>query len=378
MAVDLTLLTTDYGDGGVERMLVNTMNGLSDAGVRLDFLVSRTDGPYLDALSPEIRLRELGRRPQDIPRSLDAYLRERRPPRLMTAKLRDDALAVAARRRSGVDMRVYFRVGNPLVHRLRQRSFNPIRRWWQVHRLRQLYRHADACIAVSRGIADDLSQGLGVPPERVHTLPNPTVTATLGERAREPAAHPWLTGDTGIPVVLAAGGLRAQKDFPTLLRAFAEVRRSRACRLIILGRGRQQQRLLRLAARLGVGEDFDLPGWVSNPHAWMARAAVFVLSSRWEGSPNALVEAAALGVPLVATDCISGPREILQGGRYGELVPVGHSTAMADAIARMLDSPPSSEWVRLAAEPYTVARSTEAYLAALGLVPVARQAAPAP
>lgn len=367
MPSDLTVLITDYGDGGVERMLVNTINGLAGLGVRVDFLVSRSDGPYMEELGPSVRVVELGGRGEPAAHALETYFRQRRPPRLVTAKLRDDALAVEARRRAGAGTRLYFRVGNPLVHRLRQRTANPFGRWWGIRRLARLYRHADACIAVSQGIAEDLAVGLGVARQRILTLPNPTVTEALYQRAREPVAHPWLAVDAGVPVLLAVGGLRQQKGFPTLVRAFARLQRQHPCRLVILGRGRQRERLLGLARKLNVGGQVELPGWVANPHAWMTRAAAFVLSSRWEGSPNVLVEAAALGVPLVATDCISGPREILQGGRYGELVPVGDSTALSAALARVLDHPPDPARTRQAAAPYTVERSARAYLRALGL-----------
>lgn len=367
MPPDLTVLSTEYGDGGVERMLVNTMNGLGSLGVRVDFLVSRGDGPYMDELLPSVRVQELAGRSEPAGRALEHYLRQQRPPRLVTAKLRDDALAVEARRRAGADTRLYFRVGNPLVHRLRQRTRTPVGRWWGVRRLARLYRNADACIAVSRGIAEDLAEGLGVSRQRILTLPNPTITEALYQRAREPVAHPWLAADAGVPVVMAAGGLRQQKDFPTLVRAFARLRQRHPCRLVILGQGRQRERLLALARELDAAEQVDLPGWVANPHAWMARASAFVLSSRWEGSPNVLVEAAALGTPLVATDCISGPRDILQDGRYGELVPVGDSRALAGALARVLDHPPDPVRTRRAAEPYTLERSARAYMRALGM-----------
>lgn len=374
VAVDLTVLTTDYGDGGVERMLVNTINGLSGAGVRIDYLVSGADGPYLDALAPAVRVLELGDRPKRALRSLESYLREQAPPRLITAKLRDDALAVQARRRAGAATRLYFRVGNPLGYRLRQRTRNPVKRWWGLSRLRRLYAHADGFIAVSPGIADDLVAAIGVPRPRIHVLPNPVVTDSLRESARATPDHPWLQETSRFPVIVGVGGLRQQKDFPTLMRAFALLHETRPCRLIILGQGRHRRRLLEQAARLGVSDACLLPGWVANPHAWMARASVFALSSRWEGFGNVLVEAAALGIPLVSTDCESGPRHILQDGRYGELVPVGDSDAMASALAKVLDNPPPSEWVCKAAEPYTVERSTRAYLAALGLSSVRAQA----
>lgn len=362
---DLTVLITDYGDGGVERMLVNTVNGLARAGVHVHYLVGRRDGAYLDAVQRGVEVIEM--RAADAGESLTAYLERVRPPRLMTAKLRDDALAVGARRRSGADTRLYFRVGNPLAYRLRQRTWNPLRYGLALRRLRRLYAMGDAAIAISPGVADDLAERIWVPRNRIHLVPNPAVTEELASRALEPVDHPWLQRGANRPVIMGAGGLRQQKDFSTLIRAFARVRAKRDCRLIILGQGRQRSRLLALAGRLGVSSDLDLPGWVSNPHAWLGRASVFALSSRWEGFGNVLVESASLGIPLVATDCPSGPRYILQDGRFGELVPVRDSAAMAAALELVLADPPPPDHVRRAAEPFTLERSARAYMAALGI-----------
>src|SRR5262249_43075680 len=146
--------------------------------------------------------------------------------------------------------------------------------------------------------------------------------------------HPWFR-PSAPPVVLGAGRLHAQKDFPTLLRAFAQVRAKREARLMILGEAKcaeYRTELMALAAQLGIADDVMLPGFVANPFAYMARAAVFVLSSAWEGLPTVLIEALASGCPVVSTACPSGPREILENGKYGPLVPVGDDTALANAI----------------------------------------------
>lgn len=363
----LAILITDQGDGGVERMLVHTANALAARGVTVHLLVADRDHPFLDRCDEVVALSEL--ETGSPVAAVRRFLEQERPAVLISAKLRDDQLAVDARDAAGVDTRVLFRVGNPLVHRLRQRTKNPIRVWYTCMQMARLYRRADGFIAVSSGIADDLVRGLGVPRERIWTLPNPTVVDSLYDESKEPVPHRWLRDDA-VPVVLAIGGLRRQKNFGVLLRAFAEVRARRHVRLVILGEGRQRERLLALARRLGVAGDVDLPGWQPNPYAFMAHASVFVMSSRWEGSPNALVEAAALGVPLIASDCFSGPREILQGGRLGHLVPVNDVSALAAAIHQALESPLSSECTRLAAEPYKAESSAGAYLKALGLEPV--------
>jgi glycosyltransferase involved in cell wall biosynthesis len=213
-------------------------------------------------------------------------------------------------------------------------------------------------------VAQDLSTATGIPRERISTIYNPVVPPELLTRAKAPLEHPWFEPDSP-PVLLGVGRLSAQKDFPTLLRAFARVRRLRPARLIILGEGKRpgyRPELLALARELGVGEDVQLPGFAENPYAYMARASVFVMSSAWEGLPSVLVEALACGCPVVSTDCPSGPREILQGGRYGRLVPVGDAEALAKAILATLDAPPDGEMLRTRGAEFSVGASTQRYL----------------
>jgi glycosyltransferase involved in cell wall biosynthesis len=180
-------------------------------------------------------------------------------------------------------------------------------------------------------------------------LDNPSVAPEVPALADAPLDHPWFHPGAP-PVVLGVGRLSKQKDFPLLLRAFAEVRRVREARLLILGEGEERSSLATMIEALGLDADAALPGFVQNPFAYMARAAVFVLSSAWEGSPGALIQALACGAPVVATDCESGPREILQGGRFGRLVPTGDVTALAAAILATLDEPrravPEEAWYR--------------------------------
>src|SRR5262249_18305316 len=137
----------------------------------------------------------------------------------------------------------------------------------------------------------------------------------------------------------------------TLLRAFARVRVKREARLMILGtvdpvRAKLQTEIMTLATQLGIADDVVLPGFVTNPFAYMAHAAVFVLSSVWEGLPSVLIEALACGCPVVSTDCPSGPAEILENGKYGPLVPVGDNVALAEAIVSVLQTPPDRDWLR--------------------------------
>jgi glycosyltransferase involved in cell wall biosynthesis len=221
--------------------------------------------------------------------------------------------------------------------------------------IRHFYPWADAVTAVSDGVADDLARVSGLPRSAIVTTWNPVVSPSLSEAAAQPLEHAWFRPGEP-PVVLGVGKLRPQKDFATLIDAFAKVRAKRPARLMILGEGVEEGRLRVRARRLDISADVALEGFVANPFAYMARAAVFALSSAWEGLPSVLIQAMACGCPVVSTDCPSGPSEILEGGARGPLVPVGDSDALAAAILRLLDSPPDREGLRRRAEDFSVER----------------------
>ena len=199
---------------------------------------------------------------------------------------------------------------------------------------------ANAIVAVSDGVAENMSATMQFPRERITTIYNPVVTPDVPTLARAPLAHPWFDAGTP-PVILAVGRLVDQKDFETLFHAFARIRKQRTARLLILGEGKLRPQLETLAVSLGLAADIALPGFVVNPFAYMRCAAVLVLSSRWEGLPSVLIEALACGCPVVSTDCIAGPSEILQDGEYGTLVPMGDDAALASAIIATLNNPPA-------------------------------------
>ena len=215
---------------------------------------------------------------------------------------------------------------------------------------------------VSDGLAGELASTAGIPRERITTIHNPLVLPSPADRGRGPV-HPWLdaVGPASPPVVLAAGRLEPQKNFPLLIRAFRRVRSRRPVRLVVLGAGSQRARLEHLVDRLGLRDAVSLPGWTAHPHACMARAALFVMSSRWEGLPLVLIEALAAGCPVVSTDCRHGPAEILDGGAFGRLVPPGEEAALAEAMERTLDDPPSPDLLRKRAAFFSVDRIVDAW-----------------
>jgi glycosyltransferase involved in cell wall biosynthesis len=232
--------------------------------------------------------------------------------------------------------------------------------------MRFFFGRIDRIVCVSRGVAEDISGITGIPMEEIAVVANPVGTRDLYRFSEEAVEHPW-PGDRQVPVIVGIGRLTEQKDFTTLLRAFAKVREQRKCRLIILGEGRKRTELENLISSLDIDQDVSLPGFVANPYSYLSRCSLFVLSSKWEGSPNVLTEALALGVPVVSTDCPSGPREILEGGKYGYLVSPGDDDALAEAMLRTLDNPLPVNILKEAVSRYTVEESVSGYLKAMGM-----------
>jgi len=216
-------------------------------------------------------------------------------------------------------------------------------------------------VAVSTGAADSLSAMTGLPRPSIRVVYNPLIPSDLEARIQVPCSHPWLAAGQP-PVLLAAGRLTRQKDYPCLLRAFSILSQRHQMRLLILGEGPERPSLEALANELGLQTNVDMPGFVENVFTFMARASIFVLSSAWEGFPSVLVEAMACGVPVVATDCPSGPAEILEGGRHGLLVPVGDPVALAESLKATLASTPSVESARVRANLFTIERAVQDYL----------------
>jgi glycosyltransferase involved in cell wall biosynthesis len=206
--------------------------------------------------------------------------------------------------------------------------------------IRRNFGRADAVVSVSHGLTDDLRENFGIEPARLHTIYNPTYREAYVRAAAEPVEHPWLV-EKDQPVVIAAGRLHFVKGFYDLLDAFALVRAARPARLLILGEGKERPQLQAHLEKLGLQDCVQMPGRVPTTAPWFARSDLFVLSSKREGLPAVLIEAMSVGTPVIATDCPSGPHEILDGGRLAPLVPVGDPVALAAAIvARSMDRGP--------------------------------------
>jgi glycosyltransferase involved in cell wall biosynthesis len=349
--------------GGAERMMLNLAREFTSRGIRTDIVLVREEGSYLPLVSSLVRIVDLqAKRTIYSMGPLISYLRREQPAALLSTFANMSFAALVARRLARVSTRVVIR--EPVYTSIEchkrvsphSRIEDRLRPW--------VCRWADGIIAVSQGVARDMIENCGVPASRIHTISNPVLTPELVGLASEPIDHPWFAPGQP-PVLLGAGRLTEQKDFPTLIHAFAKVRQQRSARLVILGEGEERSSLEHLCKRLGVQEDIDLPGFILNPYAFMARAAAFVLSSRFEGSPNVVVEAMACGCPVVATDCPSGPSEILEDGRFGMLVPTHDPNALTKAILGTLEAPLPAEVLKRRANDYTVESSADRYLGVL-------------
>jgi len=361
----LAVFMSFSGAGGVERMVLNLVEGFVAAGHAVDLLTIRADSAHLAELPAGVNVVDLGVRHSGLAVfPLMRYLRRVRPAALLAAKDRAIRAAVVARRLAGVETRIVGRLGTNLSAALEGRA--GVSRWLRIAPMRWIYPAVDKVVCVSEGVLEDSARLAGLTAGQLTVIRNPVITPRLATLAAAAVDHPWAHDDS-VPLILGAGRLTEQKDFDTLVRAFAIVRLARPARLVILGDGRMRSKLEARIKELGLDNDVALPGFTPNPYAWMARAALFVLSSAWEGSPNVLTEALALGTPSVSTDCPSGPREVLAGGRFGPLVAVGDASALGTAMLGTLASPLPPEVLKSAVVDYSQAASAAAYLAELGL-----------
>jgi glycosyltransferase involved in cell wall biosynthesis len=370
MTQRVSIFLPSLNGGGAERVMVTLANGFAARGYAVDLVLASGQGPYLGNVSPDVRIVDLqaGRVIKALA-PLARHLRRTRPAALLSAMNHANVVAALAHRWSGVPSRLALSERTTIsVVAQRERSVAgrivyALVPW--------VYRWAGGIIAVSQAAARDLEQFAHLPAGAVRAIYNPFDLQRIHRMAYDEPRHPWLAPGQP-PVVLAIGRLTEAKDFSTLIRAFAQSRLRGNARLLILGEGPLRPALLAEAAACGLTEeDFQMPGFVDNPYAFLARAGVFVLSSRWEGLPGVLIEAMACGTPVVSTDCPSGPNEILEGGRWGRLVPVGDSAALANAIDAVLAAPRDSlPNVRLRAADFDQERAIDTYLAALGLPPV--------
>jgi glycosyltransferase involved in cell wall biosynthesis len=360
--IHIALFAPSMRAAGMERVFLNICQGLIEKGLRVDLVLAHAAGPYLEHVPAEASIVDLGvaydlsvgiTRLSDYPRyipKLASYLRRSRPELLLSSGVYLNMVALAANAAAGCPTTVVIRQPSHLseiIAELREQGDGRLRYWLP----KLFYRFTSGVIANSRGVARDLQENFGVPEARLRVIPNPAFVPGDSEESGEKSVHRWLDSSAP-PTFLGVGRLCKQKDFHTLLRAFEIVRRRRDCRLLILGEGPERTSLQNWIDTHSLTNNIELLGHVDRPRDYMQQASVFVLSSRYEGFGNVVVEALACGCPVVSTDCQSGPAEILDDGRYGRLVPICDAAAMASAIEETLDEQPDKSTLRRRAEDF--------------------------
>ena len=335
-AARIALVVPTLAGGGIASVVLVIARGLADRGHAVDLVVFNRSGELDGRVPRDVRLVDLDTRKLAVALpKLVAYLKRARPGLVIAASWYGVLVALAAKRFCCPGIRVWVRQDG--VHSIQVAHARGKNRA-VLRAIRLLLPSAERIVAVSTGVAEDLQRHAPRIAGRVRVVPNPVPHEDIAAMAAAAPGHPWFD-DPDVPVILSAGRLVHLKDFPTLIRAFAEVAKSRPARLAILGEGREREALAGLVRELGIGHAVALPGFVANPFAWMARARVFAVSSIYEGLSMVLVEAMACGTPVVSTDGPHGPREVLQNGRWGLLVPVGDAEALAAAILETLRDP---------------------------------------
>jgi glycosyltransferase involved in cell wall biosynthesis len=360
----IAILLPTLACGGTERVVINLIKGLIALNVPVELVLARAEGDFLSDVPAGVKVVDLKTdfsfniRDQanlKLVFSLVNYFRESKPDVVLANLYTFNVLGAIAQKLSGISTNLILVEHNPIFNR----SYKPGR---LITTLMIWFYPKVKVVAVSNGLAQALETNLKLKPGSVKVIYNPVIDQRLRQQATASLEHPWFQPHQP-PVFLAVGRLHLQKNYPLLIQAFALVRQQRPAHLIILGDGEEiQKQLETLIEQLGIGADVSLAGYAANPYAYMSRADVVVLSSRWEGLPTVLIEAMACGCQLVSTDCPYGPEEILAGGKYGRLVPVDDVAALANAMQQAIDQPINPDQLMQRAENFSLEQAVKEYM----------------
>jgi glycosyltransferase involved in cell wall biosynthesis len=321
--------------GGAQRVALNILHCINKHVFEPSLAVINCKGDYQDLLPRDITVHDLqARRARFALFKLARLIDTIKPEILYSTTPYVDEIACFAAKLSRHKMRIILRSPNYLSAMLRQL---PI---YTRLMARYSYRRADLIITTTRLMTRDLQDKFGISANRIKLIHNPLDLEMIQILSKEDIDHPWFQNKnlSKIPVIISMGRLVDQKGFPDLIRAFAVVTGRLPARLVILGQGKNLERLQALARKIGIDRSVWFAGFQSNPYKYLVRSRVFVLPSYWEGFPNSLVEAMACGIPVVSTDCPSGPAEIITPTHDGLLVPMKDPAALAEAILKVLEN----------------------------------------
>lgn len=344
----IAIYIPDMSGGGVERQKITLIPALQELGYRITLILHNKKGDLLHALPHDVSLHVLHCRGAltAIP-GLIHFMNKERPSILLSSLGHNNIAALIAHRLSIKKTKVIICQHNSLRHetswtikREEGASFLTCVRYALLPLLtRLLAPYAAGIVAVSCGVADDMARLCRIPRERISVIYNPVIAPDFHKKMDAPSPeHPFLS-DQSVPFLIAIGRLVPQKNYPLLLHTVAIALQTTNFRLLILGSGPEKDRLVHYAHTLGIEKNVMFMGFLENPLPLLRHADLFVLSSRYEGFGNVIVEALAAGTPVISTDCPYGPSEILQNGRWGTLVPFDSPHPMAQAILYHLTNP---------------------------------------
>ena len=354
----IAIVLPNMGTGGTERVALRLIRSLLDQGHRVDLVLMQKVGALLAEVPPEVEIVDLkAARIRNVVRPLADYLKGRRPDAVQARLWPLTVAAIIARRLARSEARL---VVSDHAVMSRQYAGQPLTLALLRLTTRLFYPLADARLLVARAAADDLARLSGIPRDRFDVVYNPVDEPPPDVRSSPEVETLWGDAEERL---ITVGSLKPQKNHALLIRSFARVRQQRvAAKLMLVGTGPLQPELKRLASELGLDDAVIFAGHSADPWPYYTSADLFVLSSDYEGYPNVLVEAMRCGVPVVSTDCESGPREILAGERFGPLVPVGNEAALADAMDKALRNPARREELMNRAEELSGPATARRYL----------------
>ncbi|GHV54041.1 glycosyl transferase [Synergistales bacterium] len=353
--------------GGISRVALTLADGLVKKGLSAEVAaVHRESG--ISMISPMVNVSVIGCTSQPLAllspfSGLAGYLKRAKPDVLLSMGHSTNCLAAWAK----LSRRFPFRliVSEHSAFATRMAGDAKFHQWRRVVRARFLYRQAEACVCVSNCVADELAGMNVIPRDKAVVIYNPASSPEMAKQIQEPVDDPWLTdhgdGKSRTPVIMSVGRLLGLKGIDILITAFRKLREMGvSAGLMIIGDGPDRNHLETMVRDTGI-DGVRFIGGTANPYAYMARASLVVISSYYEGFPMTLVEALGCGVNVVSTDCRCGPREILEGGKWGRLVPVGDPDAMALAMREALNAPLPSEALTGRAAYFSTERAVGAY-----------------
>ncbi|WP_174728975.1 glycosyltransferase [Mesobacillus harenae] len=345
----ISFLLPSFDDGGVEKVTINLASELKNQGYLVEFVCFNKKGPFLSELDADMGIYELGtsRAAESIPK-LIKYLKLKKPDILVSAKHYINTSVLIAKALSRTSTKVI--VSGHGMYNGNKSGALPFL-------MRRLYPKADAIIAVSKGVANNISEVANIPREQIKVIYNPVITDGFLKMYESTNS----VNKAFEKQLVSIGRLSKEKDFVTLIHAFKLLKNTVPSKLTIVGEGLERAKLESLIKELNLEEYVSLPGYTGNPLEFLKGADAFILSSVTEGLPTVLIEALYTGLPIVSTDCPSGPEEILEGGKFGVLTPVGNAEALAKGIEKALSNPPDPNTQQIRALDFTSEKAIAGY-----------------